>query len=103
MRTIVVWEQNKAIGLGKWSVYGGGRIERFHCSLQDVKVRRKHTYHFLNQNTPIDLIISDNDRNSNLSDYGSLMFPERSIPYLPLKAQLGHPVTSCREGIGGIK
>ena len=27
----IVWDQNKVIDIGEWSVYGGGRLERFNC------------------------------------------------------------------------
>ena len=29
--SVIVWEPNKAIDIGKWSIFGGGRLERFYC------------------------------------------------------------------------
>ena len=29
----IVWQSNKAIDIGEWSICGGGRFERFHCIL----------------------------------------------------------------------
>ena len=28
----IVWDRNKAIDIGKWSIFGSGRLERFYCS-----------------------------------------------------------------------
>ena len=29
---VIVWDSNKAIDIGEWSIPGGGRLERFYCS-----------------------------------------------------------------------
>ena len=28
---VVVWDSNKVIDIGEWSICGGGRLERFYC------------------------------------------------------------------------
>ena len=28
---MIVWGPNNAIDVGKWLIYGGGRLERFYC------------------------------------------------------------------------
>ena len=28
---VIVWDTNKVIDKGEWSICGGGRLERFHC------------------------------------------------------------------------
>ena len=29
---VIIWDQNKAIDIGEWSIWEGSRLERFYCS-----------------------------------------------------------------------
>ena len=32
----IVWDQNKSINIGEWSVYENVQLERFYCTLKSV-------------------------------------------------------------------
>ena len=44
----IIWDPNKAIDVGEWSICGGGQLERFYCIYIYVcKKKKKYIYRLI--------------------------------------------------------